>query len=86
MKRYATYDTTQRVTLYQICQRTGLTEHRVRMLLMKKSRILRPDGRGDPRTYDAQVIERIRAYLGMPSEATTPPDNDWLVKYQKGNT
>lgn len=81
----------RRLTLPQIATELGVSIERARRLLRTKGRWLgaktaQAPGPGRPTTYDAGVVELLRALLGQPHRQLEPPESDWLSHFLGGGS
>lgn len=75
-----------RPNVKQIADALGLSYTRTKALLDKHAWWLCGEGRREPSgriSYDARVIEKLRALLGQKHDPLIPPERDWLSAYLK---
>lgn len=79
----------RRVTLHQIAVELGISEHRAGVLVRKYAwagahhHVTRV-GSSNRHTYDATLIEKLRALRKQPHRQLQPPQQDWLTDYLQG--
>lgn len=78
--RHESPASTGRVFVAEIARELGVSEVRTRQLLHKYWWVGGQRAVGDP-TYDASVIEMLRALLGQPHRQVEPPESDWLSEF-----
>lgn len=78
-----TRDTTW-VGLTQVARELGVTRRAAEKQLRRFRWAYPPEG--DPRHWDARVIDLIHALHGRPHRTLEPAHQDWLARYLRGET
>jgi hypothetical protein len=71
-----------RVTINHCATVSGVSWKRTRKALRRLAHIYPPDELG---TYDARVLDLLRAMRGQPHRALEPVERDWLARYLRGD-
>lgn len=75
-----------RPNVKQISENLGITYSETKYLLDRHGWWLHADRRREPTgriSYDARVIDKLRALLGQEHNPLVPPERDWLSAYLK---